>query len=258
MANITQLPVLREQKVKRRGSRKLLYLLLFLFMVLLAILFFRSSFSKVKTIEIKGNHYLTTQEISQALDVKVGDQFFGTTSGAMKRRIGQLLPIEQVVIHKKFPGYILIEIREQKTVAFQLSPKEGKLMAILSGGGTVIPKTNRVTLDKPVLSGWDGKEALMKKLCLALAKVQDGLLSDISEIKPDPSNAYPDRILLYTRSRFEVSTTISYLPQKAEYINAVIDGQEPGRITMLEADFYTPYVPEASSGDENSQNDTTQ
>ncbi|WP_082882765.1 cell division protein FtsQ/DivIB [Paenibacillus swuensis] len=252
------MPVLREQKVRRRGNRKLLLLLLFLFVVLLAILFFRSSFSKVQTIEMKGNRYLTPDEISKALNVQVGDQFFGTSAAEMDRRVSQLLPIEEVLIHKRFPGYILIEIREQQTVAFQLSPKEGTIKALLSGGNAVIPKAKNITLDKPVLTGWENRDALFKKLCNTLATIPEGLLADISEIKPDPSNAYPDRIKLYTRSKFEVSTTIAYLPEKAEYMNAVIDGQEPGKITMLEADFYTPYVKKQEAVTDSSQIEATQ
>lgn len=207
------------------------------------ILFFRSSISKIDKIEISGNHYLTIDDVKKALKVQVGDQFFGTSQATMIDRLEQLDTIAEAAVSKKFPGYLHITITEEKTVAFQLSAKDGKLMAILAKGNHVIPQTHDYMLDKPVLTGWDKQQALMNKLCAALAQIPDFLLSDLSEIKPVPSVAYPDKIVVYTKSKFEITTSIGHLPQKVEYLSAVIEGQEPGKIIMLEADTYIPYGP---------------
>ena len=77
------------------------------------------------------------------------------------------------------------------------------------------------------------------------------MISDISEILPSPTPSFPDRIKLYTRSKFEVITAVSLLRDKVEYLNQVIEMEQPGIITMLEADSYEPFKPEnPEEGDE--------
>ena len=72
--------------------------------------------------------------------------------------------------------------------------------------------------------------------------IPNQLISDISEIIPSPTVSFPDRIKLYTRSKFEVITAVSLLKDKVEYLNQVIETEEPGLITMLEADSYVPFL----------------
>ena len=49
---------------------------------------------------------------------------------------------------------------------------------------------------------------------------------------------------MYTRSKFEVITSVSLLRDKVEYLNQVTEMERPGVITMLEADSYVPFVEE--------------
>ncbi|MNE47075.1 hypothetical protein D3C80_1414530 [compost metagenome] len=51
---------------------------------------------------------------------------------------------------------------------------------------------------------------------------------------------------MYTRSRFEVISAISLFAEKAEYMNMILESQDPGMLTMLEADSYVPYSPSDS------------
>ena len=51
----THIPVLKQDKPKPRAARKIIWILLLLFIALLTILFFRSPISQVSEIQIKGN-----------------------------------------------------------------------------------------------------------------------------------------------------------------------------------------------------------
>ncbi|MNP62349.1 Cell division protein DivIB [compost metagenome] len=92
------------------------------------------------------------------------------------------------------------------------------------------------------MTGWKEEDPYKTKLSQALAEIPNELTSDISEIVPSPTLSFPDRIKLYTRSHFEVITAISLLKDKVEYLNQVIETEEPGLIKMLEADTYVPFV----------------
>jgi cell division protein FtsQ len=105
-------------------------------------------------------------------------------------------------------------------------------------------------LDKPILTGWSGSEQLKIKLCQILQSVPASSLTDISEIKPDPSESYPDKIKIYTRSQFEVVTTVGYLQDKLKYLDSYIANLKEnkiktGQLKLLEADTHAPFEQDA-------------
>jgi len=240
-----QMPVLKEPTKKRMGSRKLMTILILLFVALLAVLFFNSSISKISEIQIDGTRFVTREEIGKSAAILVGDAFFRTSSSTIEDRIVTLPQIKGAKVTKVFPGVVKINVEEFPVVAFELS-KQGEMTALLTNGTTVEADSDEMQLvDKPVLSGWTDGDPVKAQLTKQLAKISTKQLSDLSEILPYPSTAYPDRILMYTRTKFEVVTAVSVLPEKIEALNAVIETQEPGKITMLLADTYVPFVSES-------------
>jgi cell division protein FtsQ len=240
-----KMPVLREEKRRRRGSRKLLWFLLLLFIVLLAVLFFRSSISKIETIEISGQELLPEDTVRQVLGVQPGDHFFGIRSGALKDRVKQLSMVEDVKVTKKFPGLVKIQIKEYARVAFQFTA-EGKMEAILANGLAIPTGGQTIQLDKPILTGWKADDPWRLKLCEVLSRIPSAMLTEISEIKPSPTFAYEDKIKMYTRSQFEVYTTVTYLPDKMPYLEEFIarmkdSSVESGVLELLESDYHTSF-----------------
>ncbi|OMF21039.1 cell division protein DivIB [Paenibacillus sp. FSL H8-0548] len=250
-----QMPVLKEPSRKRMGSRKLLTIIILLFVALLAVLFFNSSISKVSEIQIEGTRFVTKEAIGAASEIVIGDAFFRTSSSTIEANILILPQINEVKVTKVFPGLLKIMVEEFPVVAFELS-KQGEMTALLSNGTTVEADSDVMQLvDKPVLSGWTDDDPVKAELTKQLGKISAKQLSDISEIMPSPSSAYPDRILMYTRTKFEVITAVSVLTEKIDTLNAVIETQEPGKLTMLLADKYEPFINENLESDEK---DTTQ
>ncbi|MCU6709465.1 FtsQ-type POTRA domain-containing protein [Paenibacillus sp. J5C_2022] len=237
----TQMPVLKEPARKRKGKKGLLAIVILLFFALLAVLFFNSSISKISEIQISGSLYATNEAIVQAAGIEVGDAFFQATSSAIAEGIRKLPHVEDVKVSKVFPGIVKMTIQEYPVVAFELAP-DGGLTALLSSGTSAVAKDERLTLvDKPILTGWKDNDPVKKELMKQLARIPEKQLADLSEISPIPSKAYPDRIRMYTRTKFEVITAVSVLPDKIDALNAVIEHQEPGKITMLLADTYVPF-----------------
>ncbi|WP_168120692.1 FtsQ-type POTRA domain-containing protein [Paenibacillus sp. HB172176] len=253
-----QMPVLKEPERKRRGNKKLLAIVILLFMALLAVLFFNSSISKISEIQISGLQYTTNAEVVEAAGIETGDAFFRVSSASLAERVSKLPEVEKVDVTKSFPGVIKLKVQEYPVVAFELS-SEGSWVALLSNGTETVDEENGIRLaDKPVLTGWSKEDPVKKELTAKLAAIPSKQLSDLSEIMPDPSTAYPDRIRMYTRTKFEVITAVSVLTEKIEALNAVIETQEPGKITMLLADTYVPFDQEDSGNSQNGQKDTTQ
>ncbi|MBD3918017.1 FtsQ-type POTRA domain-containing protein [Paenibacillus sp. PR3] len=251
------MPVLREPAVKRRGNRRLKMVLLLLFIVVLSVLFFNSSISEVSTVTVAGQRFVNEDSIRKLSGISIGDAFFGFTERSVERKLRTSKSIEQATVTKVFPGEVRIRVQEFAAVGYELSP-EGEIMAILSNG-TSVPATNAdFVVDKPLLSGWKKDDPIKTALSKQLALIPAQQLSDLSEIRPDPSNAYPDRIRIYTRTRFEVITAVSVLATKLDTLNAVTETQQPGRVTMLLADTYEPYLPDSAENMETLEKESTQ
>jgi cell division protein FtsQ len=222
LASETAIPVIRKEKTKKNGSRKLLYLLILFFVTLMLILFFRSPLSKIDTIEIRGQTLLESGQIGQAAKVSAGDQFFGFRAADVERRVSTLKGVQTVVASKHFPGKLLITVKEYPRVAFQLG-SDGVMQAVLADATAIPVKDRNLTPDKPFLTGWADDNPQKASLCKTLSQIQPALLSDVSEIRPDPSASYEDKIKLYTRSQFQVVTRIAFLPEKIPYLGFAVN-----------------------------------
>jgi cell division protein FtsQ len=256
MAN-ERIPRLPQPRVKKNRGKKVIFLLLVFFVVVFIVLFFRSPISKIDSIDIIGYQYVELEQIGQALNVKVGDSFFSTTRGTLEKRVQKLPNIEQVTIVKSFPGRVRVKIKEFNEVAYLIG-QDGKMNIVLANGNIVAQQKGKSLKLMPVLTGWEQKVDQQKKLSAQLKGIPQTLLADISQIKPDATASYPNRIRLYTRSQFEVITTIDYLKDKLEVMRAIISKRDPGEIILLEADSYRSYE-SAKSTDiqlDNSQSST--
>jgi cell division protein FtsQ len=236
----SQIPALKKQKTKKLNGRRILYLLIGLFITLLIILFFQSSISKVAQIHITGFELLTESSIGQAAGIAMGDSYFYTSSSTIEKRVKALKTIESVKVIKKFPGLISIEVKEFQRVAFQVK-EDGEMEALLADGSVVSLKGRTLAIDRPIMSNWQDSDPLKNQLCSVLARIPEALLSDISEIKPNPSAAYEDKIKIYTRSQFEVDTTVGYLLDKIPYLSTMINDlkekQPTGVLSLLDSDY---------------------
>ncbi|MEK5463993.1 FtsQ-type POTRA domain-containing protein [Paenibacillus sp. FSL R7-0210] len=245
----TRIPLLKEDKPSKRKNRKIIIILALLFTALLAVIFFRSSISKITAIEMQGDKYTSREKLLAASGLKIGGQFFAVSGDTVGKALEGLDTVQEAQVSKKFPGVVTITVKEYPAVAYELD-QAGVLEAILSSGAAVSVTDTGIAVEKPILTNWKADDPYKTKLCQALAGIPNELTSDISEIVPSPTLSFPDRIKLYTRSRFEVITAISLLKDKVGYLNQVIQTEEPGLIKMLEADSYVPFHSEAEDNGE--------
>ncbi|MCI3921041.1 FtsQ-type POTRA domain-containing protein [Paenibacillus sp. TRM 82003] len=254
------MPIVRGERPRRRGNRKLLIFLFVFFISLLGILFFQSSFSKVHTVAVEGNRLLTTAEIMEVAGVSAGDHFFAVSGREIEERIEKLGAAEEVKVIKRFPGSVTIDVKEYPVVALELTP-DGEIAGLLSNG-TAVPYGNvENAASRPILSGWDD-EAGKRQLTKALATIPPGELQDVSEIRPSPTTSYPDRIVIYTRSQFEVLTTISYLAEKISLLDDYVydmkaDDMTTGQIVLLETDYGQPFEETEGAGASETEEDAS-
>lgn len=239
------IPVIKKSRKRRKSNRKLIFLLLLFFISILVLLFFHSSLSKIQSIEIYGATMTEHADIVQASGIQLNDSFFSFKKSEAITNITKLPWVDSATISKHFPGKVEIEVREHRVVAYELREQDERF-ALLSDGSTLPLNNHLPVLDIPVITGWEYEEANKKKLASTIAEIPASLLQFISEITPIPTDAYPDKIRIYTRSSFEIVTTIEYLPDKLIYLPSMISDLmkrniTEGVLTLLEADTYAPY-----------------
>ncbi len=245
---------------RRRGfspRTRWIVILSILFVVALGVVFWFSPIGKISQITFTGNAFTSKEDLLAATRLAKGDAFYGTSAATIQSRLKTIPAIEDATITKQFPGKIDIHITEYPVVAYELATS-GELTAILQNGTSVRADDRGVAVEKPVLTQWADFQKEKVALCKVLGTIPNELTSDISEIMPSPTPSFPDRIMIYTRSQFEVITSISLLADKVEYLNQVIETQPPGIITMLEADSYTPFVQQEEEDNTNGDGTGTQ
>ncbi|MFS1513468.1 cell division protein FtsQ/DivIB [Chengkuizengella sp. SCS-71B] len=247
MEKQNSVPVLRNRNTKTRSNRKLLLLLFLFFTVILVILFFNSSLSKINTISIQGTHILSEKELRQALLLNEGDSYFFIEKEKALEQLNSNKVIHSIEFIKKFPGQIEINITEFPIVAYEVNSNTNQIEVIFSNGFTKEVENHEIMIDKPILTGWSEENEDVKiELSQVLGRIHDQLLVEISEIRPlPPTLSYNDKIMMYTRSSYEVVTTVSYLEEKILYLDNAINklkqnDKTSGRINLLDSDTFEP------------------
>lgn len=252
-----QIPALKKESTpKMKTSRKIIFILVLLFIVIFAVIFFRSPVSKISQVQIEGNVFSTREEILSKSGLAVGSPFFGANASDIEGVLEDSPLISEATVDKQFPGILTIRVKEYETVAYELA-SDGQIQAILSSGASVNLEGRGIAVEKPILTQWKADDPLKTELSNVLKEIPNELTTDISEILPSPTPSFPDRIKLYTKSQFEVITTISLLGDKVSYLNQVIETEEPGLITMLEADSYEPFQPDEEDTGEDEAGSTS-
>lgn len=238
------MPALKKESIpKRKTNRKMIIILVLLFVAILAVIFFRSPVSKISQIQINGNVFTSNDEILAKSGLNVGDPFFSDNGADIAKKLEEIASVSKATVDKQFPGTIIIQIKEYDAVAYELA-ENGQLYAILSSGVDVTLPESGIAVEKPILTHWKEGDPVKDQLSEVLTELPNEWTTDISEIMPSPTASFPDRIKLYTKSQFEVITTVSLLKDKVSYLNQVTEIEAPGIITMLEADSYEPFIPD--------------
>jgi cell division protein FtsQ len=238
-----KVPVYKEKPQKNRTNKKALLLLALFFVSMLALLFLRSPMSKISNIEVSGNHLLSIEEVIKASGLIYGSSFFTWNRQKVINQLEQIPQVDRIEVLSSFPGKIKIIISEHRRVAFKVT-QNGEINVVLSNGYVEKGKFNSTLIDRPILINWDLNDALKQKLSQELGQTEESILQMISEIIPDPSKAYPDKIKLFTRDGYEIHATVSNLATNLNYYQifaAGRKGQDPGVLFLLEAKYFRPY-----------------
>lgn len=201
---------MRIKKVKRRkfNFKKFFKFLLFLCIIIFAI----RSLSKVpiKHILITGTNYLTDDEIIEVASIENYPSFINTSSSKIKKKIKSLPLVKSVTIQKKWGFILQINIEEYK-VLFQIRSTGEYALDTLE-------KTTNLNIFRniPVLINYVPDETL-EKMISRFAKLDEEVITKMSEIEYTPSTYDKERFLLYMNDGNEVYITLNKIKELSNY-----------------------------------------
>lgn len=107
----------RVEIMRRRRRKRLLTTALIVVLLIVAAVLSLTVFFNITAIEINGESTVyTTDEISQSLKIKAGQNIFLFSTNKAEQEIMQALPyLENVKVVRKLPGTVIIDISETRT-----------------------------------------------------------------------------------------------------------------------------------------------
>lgn len=208
----------KNKKVKKKLKIKIIPVLIALVSIGILIGIIRLlSFLPISNIYIKGNNYLTDQEIIDQAKIDNYPSFINTTKYKIKKRLLKNPYIKKVSITKKISRTIIINI-EEYNILFR---KEENGLVVLENGEEI--KDNN-KYDVPILLNYvpDTKyQSFLKQM----NRVKDSIKAEISEIRYYPNDQDDDRFLLHMNDGNLVYLTLTKFSQ-INYYEEVSDQLE--------------------------------
>lgn len=206
----------KENKIKRFSIARLLVLILIIYIVVCFFLFIYKQ--PVRHYEIKGNNLIKDVDIIRMLDLEDYPSFISINTRSLKKKLESNSLILKAKVSYDFNFKIIIEIEENSPVF--LIKSENKIC--LANGEKIDVRNDIIGI--PVLLN-STPENIQKVLADNLAKVESGILYQISEIEYKPSYNKDQKVI--DENRFLLSmndNNLVYITSKKAYmLNSYLD-----------------------------------
>jgi cell division protein FtsQ len=238
-----RIPKLKEVR-KRKANRRLTMLLLVFFVLIACILYFLSPLSHIRSVEVEGNRYLSSAQISKASKLRKDASVWNVDKKETIANVKSLPEIKSVKVKVKLPNSIVIDVKEHNRMAYLV--KADRFYPIMENG-KILDKLQKgeIPVYAPVLLGYQEGEAL-NLLLEQLNDLPEAVLNSISEIYSEPTKTDKYHITMFMNDGFEVSATTRTLSEKLVHYPSIVGQLDPkvkGVIDLEVGSFFKAYEP---------------
>ena len=243
-----RVPAMKKRRKRRTNFKFLTLITVFLFIILL-LLYFQTSYSDISKIDVNGAQLKEDEFYIKQSNLNVNDSMWGFKISEVEKLIAENKWVKSVHVQRKFLNRVQITIDEWHKVAY--ISKDGVFYPMLDNGVVFNESNDLVPIDAPIFLKFED-ESLRKKLLKQLAQLKPEVLSLISQINANPSEADPYAITLFMNDGYEVRADANTLAEKLNYypsIVAQIENQETfekGIVDIEVGSYYRPFSDEYS------------
>lgn len=172
-------------------------------------LYDKSDYSRVNTVYVTGNYYVSDQEVIDQLGFELGTSFYGFRSSNLENKVPEDSFIESINVTKHwFNQSMTIDVVEKKVVGYRITPERIELVAIDGSIQALLDKSQFPFLqDLPRFSGFLDDEALAI-LVDGISRADTVLYSNISEIIREPKTYDENYIRVMLADGVQLHTSI--------------------------------------------------
>lgn len=240
----------QDTRKRRRilSTQKFIGLLLILILLIAGILFIKSSYFKVGSVIVEGNKYVSVEDVYRIADIPEAINIFSLNTANIKMRLLHDLRIDEVDVSRKFPGTIVIQIKERKPMAYIASnygflelDRQGIVLAVFKNLKQVnLPMITGTRLENEYVGDKIESQAI-KNIVNYLSLLDEVTLNQLSEINLTAS----EEIIVYTLNSIHIRLGNSdRLADKAKLTNEMLrelDGKKI-KVEYIDLNYASPVI----------------
>ena len=242
-------PFQSPRKDKRLLSTQgFILLLLVLVMLIAGLLFIKSSYFTVGSVIVEGNKYVSVEEIYRIADIPEAINIFSLNTTNIKMRLMGDLRIAETNVSRRFPGTIIISIKERKPIAYIGSSygfleldKQGVVLAVFKNLKQInVPMITGIRLENEYVSDKIENESI-KNIVNYLSLLDEVTLNQLSEINMQS----PEQIMAYTINSVHIRLgNSSKLSDKAKLTNEILHelGDKKKIVEYIDLNYSPPVI----------------
>ncbi|WP_378951981.1 cell division protein FtsQ/DivIB [Pelosinus sp. sgz500959] len=224
------------------------WLLLILIILIAGLLFIKSSYFSVGSVVVEGNKYVSTEEVYRIANIPESINIFNLNTANIQTRLMHDLRIAETDVSRRFPGTIVINIKERKPMAYIASnygflelDGQGIVLAVYKNIKQVnVPMITGIRLENQYV-GDTIDNVVVKKIVQYLSLLDEKALNQFSEINSKAS----EQIIAYTINSMYIRLGNSErLPDKANITNEMLHELNDKKISVeyVDLNFASPVI----------------
>lgn len=223
-------------------------LLLVLVVLIAGLLFIKSSYFTVGSVIVEGNKYVSIEDVYRIADIPEAINIFSLNTTNIKMRLMRDLRIAETDVSRRFPGTIVISIKERKPMAYIASSygfleldKQGVVLAVFKNLKQInVPMITGIRLENQYVSD-KIENAVIKNIVNYLSLLDEVTLNQLSEINLKSS----EQIIAYTVNSVHIRLGNSdRLSDKAKLTNEILHELEDKKknVDYIDLNYAPPVI----------------
>ncbi|SDY75931.1 cell division protein FtsQ [Evansella caseinilytica] len=247
-----RIPTLKERRRLRSNRWLIIYVSLF-FLLMTVIIYFQTSFSHIKAVEVDGNAFVSDEWIIKQTGLLNDVSMWFFDEDAAVNEVSSHPEIRTVTLSRKWPNTVLLHVEEYERIGYVEAG--GSFFPLLETGDMLTAEETAVNapFDAPILYGFDDEKVTVE-LAKELTQVSESIRMGMSEIHLSPADNDPLKIIVYMNDGFVVHSTvrrfaerIAPYPSVVEQLDANVEGILHMRINPYFERFETEEEEEGES-----------
>lgn len=218
----------KKQRIQQRRVQRMIVGILVV-IVLLILVYMFTPISHIKSADIKGNHYVSKQDILKELNIQNHPRIYAYSSDDAETRLKQNELIDEVTIEKGLFNPIEVNVKEHTIIA--ITTEKSRVVPMIENGKVLKDYKQEVPNEAPYIEGFKGAEK--RNLIDALQKMDRTTRAQISEIVSAPQKDQPHLIKLFMRDGIEVVGNTNTIAEKLKYypsMSQALEKDETGKL----------------------------